>query len=232
MAGDRAVVLLSGGLDSATTIAVAVHERYEILAMTFAYGQRHGVELSRAKELARDFGAVEHAVVDIPPGLFAGSALTGAVPEAVPKNRRPEDGGDIPVTYVPARNILFLSYALAFAESRGAGAVYIGANAVDYSGYPDCRGEFLDAFERMAALGMKCGVEGRPVKILAPLLNLRKSEIIRLGIGLGVDYSKTHSCYDPDSAGLACGDCDSCRIRIKGFAEAGVPDPTRYRTVS
>ncbi|MBP7585412.1 MAG: 7-cyano-7-deazaguanine synthase QueC [Spirochaetes bacterium] len=231
MAGDRAVVLLSGGLDSATTIAVAVHERYEILAMTFAYGQRHGVELSRAKELARDFGAVEHAVVDIPPGLFAGSALTGAVPEAVPKNRRPEDGGDIPVTYVPARNILFLSYALAFAESRGAGAVYIGANAVDYSGYPDCRGEFLDAFERMAALGMKCGVEGRPVKILAPLLNLRKSEIIRLGIGLGVDYSKTHSCYDPDSAGLACGDCDSCRIRIKGFAEAGVPDPTRYRTV-
>ncbi len=232
MAGDRAVVLLSGGLDSATTIAVAVHERYEILAMTFSYGQRHGVELSRAKELARDFGAVEHAVVDIPPGLFAGSALTGAEPEAVPKNRRPEDGDDIPVTYVPARNILFLSYALAFAESRGAGAVYIGANAVDYSGYPDCRGEFLDAFERMAALGMKCGVEGRPVKILAPLLNLRKSEIIRLGIGLGVDYSKTHSCYDPDPAGLACGECDSCRIRIKGFAEAGVPDPTRYRTVS
>ena len=231
MGGERAVVLLSGGLDSATVLAVAAHEGYEILAMTFAYGQRHEVELASAKGLAGCFRVAEHAIVDIPGSLFAGTALTGNAREEVPKNRRPGGENDIPVTYVPARNILFLSYALAFAESREAGVIFIGANAVDYSGYPDCRGEFFEAFERMASLGMKCGVEGRPVRIQTPLLDMKKSEIIRLGAGLGVDYSKTHSCYDPDAAGLACGECDSCLIRKKGFAEAGIADPTRYRAV-
>jgi 7-cyano-7-deazaguanine synthase len=229
MGGNRAVVLLSGGLDSATVLAVAVHEGYAILAMTFSYGQRHEVELASAKVIARSFHVAEHAIIDIPGSLFAGSALAGNARADVPKNRRPGGENDIPVTYVPARNILFLSYALAYAESRYAGTVFIGANAVDYSGYPDCRGEFFEAFERMASLGMKCGVEGSPVLIKTPLLDMKKSEIIKLGTGLGVDYSKTHSCYDPDTAGLACGECDSCLIRKKGFAGAGIADPTRYR---
>lgn len=231
MGGDRAVVLLSGGLDSATVLAVAAHDGYDILAMTFSYGQRHEVELACAKDLARTFQAAEHAIIDIPGSLFAGSALAGNARAEVPKNRKTGGEHDIPVTYVPARNILFLSYALAFAESRNAGTVFIGANAVDYSGYPDCRGEFFVAFERMASLGMKCGVEGRPILIKTPLLDMKKSEIIKLGTGLGIDYSKTHSCYDPDAAGQACGECDSCLIRKKGFAEAGIVDPTRYRAV-
>lgn len=231
MGSDRAVVLLSGGLDSATVLAVAVNEGYDILAMTFGYGQRHEVELASAKEVACSFHVTEHVIIEIPGNLFAGSALAGSAKKNVPKNRRQGGENDIPVTYVPARNILFLSYALAFAESRNAGTVFIGANAVDYSGYPDCRGEFFEAFERMATLGMKCGVEGSPVRIKTPLLDMKKSEIIKLGTGLGVDYSKTHSCYDPDADGMACGECDSCLIRKRGFAEAGIGDPTRYRTV-
>lgn len=232
MGRDRAVVLLSGGLDSATTLAVARREGYDVLAMTFSYGQRHGVELAAAKELVRTGKVIEHVIIDIPAEIFRGSTLLVNAGKDVPRKRMPDNEEGIPATYVPARNILFLSYALAFAESRSASAVFIGANAVDYSGYPDCRGEFLEAFERMASAGTKCGVEGRPVRIMAPLLNLKKSEIIKLGVSLGVDYSITHSCYDPGPGGLACGECDSCRIRKKGFADAGVADPTRYGSAS
>jgi len=224
----KAVVLLSGGLDSATVLAVALEDGYDVLAMTFAYGQRHGVEISCAKRLALAGNVLEHVIIDIPTGIFAGTALAGSGMKEVPKRRVSAGENGIPVTYVPARNILFLSYALAFAESRGAGSVFIGANQVDYSGYPDCRGEFFEAFERMAAAGMKCGVEGKPIRVITPLWNLKKHEIIRLGAGLGVDYSLTHSCYDPDPEGRACGECDSCLIRKRGFEEAGIPETTKY----
>ena len=223
------LILLSGGLDSATAAAVAVRERRECYAMTFSYGQKHSVEIGFARRLAESFKIEKHVVVDIPASIFASSALSSQSPETVPKGRNIDDHRIIPPTYVPARNILFLSYALVYAESFAINAIYIGVNAIDYSGYPDCRPEFIAAFQRVANLGTKSGVEGAPVAIQAPLVNLKKSDIIRLGVSLGVDYSLTHSCYDPDDEGLSCGACDSCRLRKQGFKEAGVPDPTRYR---
>lgn len=222
----RAVVLLSGGLDSATCLAVARRDGFLPTALSFDYGQRHRVELDRAREQAEAFGVERHVVVPLPRGLFGGSALTDAAID-VPKNALAEEPETaIPVTYVPARNTLFLSFALALAESIGARRVVIGANALDYSGYPDCRPEFLEAFERVMNLGTKAGVDGgEPFRILAPLLRLSKAEIIRLGLSLGVDYAKTSSCYDPAPNGRPCGACDSCLLRANGFREAGATDP-------
>ncbi len=223
-----AVVLLSGGLDSATVMALAVAEGYQVHAMSFAYGQKHRIEINSARKIAEHYRISDHIVVSIPGFLFSGSALSAESDEGVPKNRDiiPENG--IPATYVPARNILFLSYALAYSEKIGAEAIFIGVNAVDYSGYPDCRPEFIEAFQRAANIGTKAGIE-RGVRILTPLISMKKSEIITLGAGLGVDYSLTHSCYDPDDNGASCGACDSCLIRRRGFIEAGIPDPTVYR---
>ncbi len=232
MINNKAVVLLSGGLDSATTLAVALKEGYLVKPVTFAYGQRHHIEIQSAVMTARSQGAGDPLIIRISDEIFQGTALAGAVKEEVAKDGVTEGSNGIPLTYVPARNLLFLAYGISYGESIGAHAVYIGANSVDYSGYPDCRGEFLESFEKTAALGTRCGVEGKPVRIMAPLLNLTKSDIIRLGIQLGVDYSLTHSCYDPDEQGLACGHCDSCIIRKRGFLQAGVPDPTRYVKVS
>ncbi|NTV95696.1 MAG: 7-cyano-7-deazaguanine synthase QueC [Thiobacillus sp.] len=220
----RAVVLLSGGLDSATALAVARDRGYDCFALSVDYGQRHHSELAAAKAVARALGAVEHRVLHLDMGQFGGSALTDralAVPTA------PSVG--IPVTYVPARNTVMLALALGWAEVIEADAIYIGVNAVDYSGYPDCRPEFVEAFARMANLATKRGVEGHPIRIEAPLMELSKAEIIRLGSGLGVDYSLTVSCYQADEEGGACGECDSCRFRRQGFTEAGIPDATRYR---
>jgi 7-cyano-7-deazaguanine synthase len=219
----RAVVLLSGGLDSATTLAIAKAEGYECYSVSFDYGQRHRVELAAAETIARLNGVVEHRVVPIPIGRFGGSALTDARIDV------PDSGGDgIPVTYVPARNTVFLSLALAWAEVLEADAIFIGVNAVDYSGYPDCRPEFIDAFQALAALATKQGVEGDPVSIEAPLISLTKAEIIQRGEDLGVDYAATVSCYRADAQGRACGHCDACRFRREGFSAAGVEDPTRY----
>lgn len=225
----RAVVLLSGGLDSATTLAVAARDGHEATALTFRYGQRHAVEIEAARRVARAAGVQDPAIVDVDLRAFGGSALTANI--AVPKRQSVEQiGNGIPVTYVPARNTIFLSFALAYAETLGARDIYIGVNAVDYSGYPDCRPEYIAAFERMANLATKAGVEGiAPVKVRAPLISLTKAEIIRLGLSLGVDYAITSSCYDPDPSGAACGSCDACLLRLKGFAEAGVSDPVRYR---
>jgi 7-cyano-7-deazaguanine synthase len=220
----KAVVLLSGGLDSATVTALAVRDGFDVYAMSFRYGQRHAVELDAAQKVAAGIGVVEHRVVDIDLRAFGGSALTDDID--VPKAGVDETA--IPVTYVPARNTIFLSYALAWAEVLDSRDVFIGVNALDYSGYPDCRPEYLAAFEAMAALATKAGVEGRPVRIHAPLVAMTKADIIRTGRDLGVDYSMTISCYDPSDGGGACGSCDSCRLRAKGFAEAGVADPTRY----
>jgi 7-cyano-7-deazaguanine synthase len=221
----RAVVLVSGGLDSATCLAVARAEGYECFALSFGYGQRHAAELDAARAVASHVGAVEHRVMNIDLGAFGGSALTDpsiAVPE------QPTSG--IPVTYVPARNTVFLSLALAWSEVLGANDIYIGVNAVDYSGYPDCRPEFVAAFERMARLATKAGVEGTGgVSIRTPLISLSKAEIIGLGTRLGVDFGLTVSCYQADAAGRACGRCDSCRLRRAGFESAGIPDPTRYQ---
>ncbi|HDQ45982.1 MAG TPA: 7-cyano-7-deazaguanine synthase QueC [bacterium] len=223
----KAVVLVSGGLDSATAFAVARSEGFECFALSFRYGQRHGIELDAAARVARTLGAAEHLVLELDLGRIGGSALTGAI--AVPKDRDAADrAGGIPVTYVPARNTLFLAYALAWAEVIGARDIFIGVNAVDYSGYPDCRPEYIEAFERLAALATKAGVEGARFRIRTPLIRMSKPEIIRTGIGLGVDYGMTFSCYDPAPDGRACGRCDSCSIRKKGFAEADIPDPTRY----
>jgi len=220
-----AVVLLSGGLDSATCLAIARAEGYDCHALSFAYGQRHEAELAAARRVAAALGAAQHRVMTIDLAAFGGSALTDtsiAVPEA------PSTG--IPVTYVPARNTIFLAMALAWSEVLGARDVYIGVNAVDYSGYPDCRPAFIEAFERMANLATRAGVEeGAPLRIRAPLIHLSKAEIIRRGQALGVDYALTVSCYQADAAGRACGRCDSCRLRREGFAAAGLPDPTRYR---
>ncbi len=225
----KAVVLLSGGLDSATCLAVARAEGFSCHALSFDYGQRHAPELEAARRVARALGAVEHKVVRLDLRAFGGSALTDDID--VPRPGSVEAiGRDIPVTYVPARNTIFLSFGLAWAEVLGAADLFIGANALDYSGYPDCRPEYLEAFERVANLGTKAGVEGRRFRIHAPLLRLTKAQIIRKGMELGVDYALTLSCYDPDSRGRACGRCDSCLLRKKGFAEAGVPDPTPYRT--
>jgi 7-cyano-7-deazaguanine synthase len=220
-----AVVLLSGGLDSATCLAIARHQGYDCYALSFRYGQRHGAELAAAARVARALGAIEHRVMTIDLAAFGGSALTDsaiAVPEA------PTTG--IPVTYVPARNTVFLSLALAWSEVLGAHDIFIGVNAVDYSGYPDCRPEFVAAFERVANLATRAGVEGdRPLRIRAPLISLSKADIIRHGQSLGVDYSLTVSCYQADPEGRACGGCDSCRLRRDGFAAAGIPDATSYR---
>ena len=219
----RAVVLLSGGLDSATALAVARRDGHEIYAMTFRYGQRHAAEVGAAQRIARAARVADQVVVDIDLRAFGGSALTSDIP--VPKG-----GGSngIPVTYVPARNTIFLSYALAWAEVLGAGHIYIGVNALDYSGYPDCRPEYVAAFQRMAGLATRAGVEGRPVTICAPLIDKTKGEIIELGRSLGVDYALTTSCYDPTADGAPCGECDACRIRLKGFHDAGVQDPLAY----
>ncbi len=223
----RAVVLLSGGLDSATCLAVARRDGCAVHALSFRYGQRHAAELDAARRVAGALGAAEHRVIDLDPAAFRGSALTGAGP--VPKDRTDSERAEgIPPTYVPARNTIFLAYAIGLAETLAADAIYIGVNAVDYSGYPDCRPEYIRAASALAALATKRAVEGRPPAVRAPLVQLTKAEIIRLGTGLGVDYGLTRSCYDPDPAGRACGRCDSCAIRRTGFREAGVPDPTDY----
>jgi 7-cyano-7-deazaguanine synthase len=225
----RAVVLLSGGLDSATTLAVARSQGFEVCALSVDYGQRHRVELERAAAVAKVAGVTEHRTVTLDLRAIGGSALTA--PIDVPKDRSADAlGHGIPVTYVPARNTILLGLALGYAETIGAFDLFIGANQIDFSGYPDCRPAFLEAFERLANLATKAGVEGAGrFRVHAPLINLSKAEIIREGVRLGVDYSQTLSCYDPDPAGRACGRCDSCQLRRKGFAEAGVPDPTEYR---
>ncbi|HEX7937370.1 MAG TPA: 7-cyano-7-deazaguanine synthase QueC [Gemmatimonadaceae bacterium] len=220
----RAVVLLSGGLDSTTTLAVARRDGHELYAMTFAYGQRHAVEVEVARRIAKAARVSDHVVVEIDLRTFGGSALTSDI--AVPKNGKA--GATIPVTYVPARNTIFLSYALAWSEVLGARDIYIGVNALDYSGYPDCRPEYVEAFAKMAALATKAGVEGTPTRIQAPLLALTKAEIIKLGTSLGVDYAHTTSCYDPSPNGEPCGECDACVLRRKGFSDAGVKDPLKY----
>jgi 7-cyano-7-deazaguanine synthase len=226
--GKSAIVLLSGGLDSATALAVARRDGFRCDALTIAYGQRHAAELDAARRVAEQLGAVEHRVVPLDLRAFGGSALTSDLD--VPKDRSAEDMGEgIPITYVPARNTLFLALALAWAEVCGSFDIYVGVNAVDYSGYPDCRPEFIAAFENLANLATKAGVEKRGrFRIHAPLVQLSKAEIIRLGMSLGVDYALTHSCYDPVADGAACGRCDSCVLRRAGFEAAGVPDPTRY----
>ncbi len=222
---NKAVILLSGGLDSATVAGIAISEDFELYALSFNYGQRHGIELECSGKVAAFFKIKNHITIDIPAEIF-NSALVKNSGIAVPKSGL--DPLKIPSTYVPARNILFLSYALAAAESFGASDIFIGANAVDYSGYPDCRPEFFTSFENMANIGTKAAIEGKPFKIHTPIIDLKKAEIIKKGISLGIDYSITHSCYDPDASGLACGACDSCILRRNGFADAGIPDPTKY----
>lgn len=224
----KAVILLSGGVDSTTTLAIAKNQGFEPYAISFRYGQRHAVELQAAQRVAKAFGVARHIIIDVNLSAIGGSALTDEI--AVPKKgSAAEIKPEIPVTYVPARNSIFLSIALGFAEVVGAEDIFIGANAVDYSGYPDCRPEFIRAFEKMANLATKAGVEGKSeVKIHTPLISLTKAEIIKKGIELGVDYSLTHSCYDPDGEGNPCGHCDSCLFRLKGFQEANLSDPLKY----
>ena len=224
----RAVVLLSGGLDSTTALAIARSQGYELHAMSFRYGQRHSVELECASKVAKAAGVQRHLIVDLDLRAVGGSALTDQI--EVPKGRSVEEiGSGIPTTYVPARNTIFLSFALAWAEVLGAEDIFIGVNALDYSGYPDCRPQYIEAFETLAGLATKAGVEGTlRLRIHTPLIAMTKAEIIRTGLALGVDYSLTHSCYDPDAQGLACGRCDSCLLRLKGFAEAGATDPLSY----
>ncbi|MDF1553381.1 MAG: 7-cyano-7-deazaguanine synthase QueC [Deferrisomatales bacterium] len=223
----RAVVLLSGGLDSATCLAIALSQGFACYALSFAYGQRHSHELEAARRVADALGVVDHQVATIDLRAFGGSALTADID--VPKGDSADGIGDgIPVTYVPARNTIFLSFALGWAEVLAAYDLFIGVNALDYSGYPDCRPEFLAAFQRVADLGTKAGAEGQRFTIHAPLIDLSKAEIIRRGVALGVDYGMTHSCYDPDPRGRACGRCDSCLLRKRGFDQARLPDPTVY----
>ncbi|HYJ07327.1 MAG TPA: 7-cyano-7-deazaguanine synthase QueC [Chthoniobacterales bacterium] len=222
----RAVVLVSGGLDSATTLAISVRDGFEAYALSFDYGQRHRIEVEAAKRVAASLGARAHRFAAIDLRIFGGSALTDEI--AVPKTDAVRDAEEIPVTYVPARNTIFLSYALAWCEVLGAGDIFIGANAVDYSGYPDCRPAFISAFEQLAAVATKAGVEGTRFRIHTPLISMSKADIIRKGAELGVDFSLTHSCYDPTADGLACGACDSCRIRLEGFRSAGLNDPIPY----
>jgi 7-cyano-7-deazaguanine synthase len=220
----KAVILLSGGLDSATVLAIAREQGRECHALSIVYGQRHHVELAAARRVGEAIGVAEHVVFPMDLRLFGGSALTADI--EVPKDSA--DAAGIPVTYVPARNTIFLALALGFAEARGAGEIWIGVNAIDFSGYPDCRPEFLDAFQQVIVRGTKSGVERGEPRIVAPLVTMSKAEIIRRGVELGVDYSLTHSCYDPDAGGRACGHCDSCVLRARGFSEAGVNDPTVY----
>lgn len=223
-AAKHAVVLLSGGLDSATCLALAHKDGYACHALSFDYGQRHIVELDAARAVAKQVGCLEHRIIRLDMSELGGSALTDTsldVPE--------QESAGIPITYVPARNTVFLSYAMAVAEVVGAGTIFIGVNALDYSGYPDCRPEFIEAFQRMANLATKAGVEGLVLRIATPLMHMYKSDIIRAGLAAGVDFALTVSCYQADAEGRACGRCDSCRFRKKGFSEAGVVDPTRYR---
>jgi 7-cyano-7-deazaguanine synthase len=224
----KAVVLYSGGLDSTTCLAIAMDEGFEPYALSFDYGQRHAIELDKARRYAPLVGAKEHRIVTIDLRQFGGSALTSDI--EVPKNAL--DSTQIPITYVPARNTIFLSFALGWAEVLKAYDIYLGVNALDYSGYPDCRPEFIEAFESLANLATKASVErGQPYRIHTPLIQLSKADIIRTGLKLGVDYSLTHSCYDPTASGLACGRCDSCLLRLRGFREAGIKDPVLYESV-
>ena len=223
MSEERAVVLLSGGLNSATTLAMAQRDGYRCYALSVFYGQRHEAELAAAARVAAKLGAADHRVINVDLGVIGGSALTDptiAVPES------PDEG--IPVTYVPARNTVLLALALGWAEVLTAGHIFVGVNAVDYSGYPDCRPAFIDAFERLAGLATKAGINGQPMRIHAPLIEMTKAEIVQTGVGLGVDYRQTVSCYQADSDGNACGRCESCRLRREGFAAANIADPTRY----
>ncbi len=223
----RAVVLLSGGIDSTTTLAMAIAEAYDAYALSFDYGQRHWIEVEAARRVADSLGAKEHRVAKIDMRIFGGSALTDDID--VPKQRsETEIAHGIPLTYVPARNTIFLAYALSWSEVISASDIFLGVNAIDYSGYPDCRPEFIEAFETLANLGTKAGVEGRRFHIHTPLIKFSKADIIRKAVELGVDLSLTHSCYDPSPEGLACGECDSCLLRLKGFREAGIKDPIRY----
>jgi 7-cyano-7-deazaguanine synthase len=225
----KAVLLLSGGLDSTTLLALASRDGFAVHAMSFRYGQRHAHELEAARNVARAYRVAAHVVVDIDLRVFGGSALTADI--AVPKDRDDKAmASGVPITYVPARNTIFLSYALAWAEVLGARDIFIGVNALDYSGYPDCRPEYVAAYERMANLATRAGVEGDTIRIRTPLLHLTKREIVELGASLGVDYALTTSCYDPDPTGAACGHCDACLLRLKGFAESGRTDPARYAT--
>jgi 7-cyano-7-deazaguanine synthase len=226
----KAVVLLSGGIDSATALAVALHQKFHCYALTFRYGQRHIHEIKAAETVAGELGTDRHLILDIPLDQLGGSTLFAGSGE-VPKNRR-KTGHDrvVPVTYVPARNTIFLSFAVAWAEVLKAYDIFIGVNDQDYSGYPDCRPEYIHAFTSMANLATRAGTEDHPLRINTPLIGMSKTQIIRKGMELGVDFSRTHSCYDPDPGGAACGQCDSCLFRKKGFAGAGVPDPTRYQS--
>jgi len=227
----KAVVLLSGGLDSTTALAIAKSEGYEPYAMTFRYGQRHELEIHSAKRIASNSRVAEHVIAEIDLRMFGGSAITSDID--VPKGRMVEDMGQgIPITYVPARNTIFLSFALAWAEVLNTSDIFIGVNALDYSGYPDCRPEYIEAYQTMANLATKAGVEGRQqLRIHTPLIHLSKAQIIKRGIELGVDYSLTLTCYDPSTDGLACGLCDSCQLRLKGFRENGITDPAPYQAV-
>lgn len=223
----KAVVLVSGGLDSATVLALALERGYDCAALTFRYGQRHEWEIECARRICK--GRVSaHRVIELDPRVFSGSALTDEID--VPRFEDRRNAGDIPATYVPARNTVFLSYALAWADANDARDIFIGVNAVDYSGYPDCRPEFIQAFEQMANLGTRAGAEGDRVNVNAPLISMSKGEIVRAGIELGVDYSLTSTCYSPDENGIACGECEACGLRLGGFAEAGFPDPVPYRS--
>lgn len=225
----KSVVLVSGGLDSATCCGFARKDGFKIYAMSFSYGQRHRVELDSAKKVASFFNAEEHRIINIDLRAFGGSSLTSEMD--VPKNRIPQPDEEIPNTYVPARNTIFLSYALGWAEVLGCNDIFIGVNSVDYSGYPDCRPEFIDAFQKMANLATRAAVQNHKITIHTPLISLTKAEIIKAGISMNIDYSITHSCYDPSADGLACGSCDSCLIRKRGFMDAAVTDPTRYQSI-
>ncbi|MFC9463974.1 7-cyano-7-deazaguanine synthase QueC [Streptomyces coelicoflavus] len=234
MAERPAIVLLSGGLDSTTVLAIAKDQGYTPYALSFRYGQRHSVELEAAKRVAEAQGVARHVIADIDLRVFGGSALTSDID--VPKHESLDDAGDkdtgssVPVTYVPARNTIFLSFALAYAETVGASDIFTGVTAVDYSGYPDCRPEYMEAYEHMANLATRAGVEGtQSLKLHSPLIAMSKADIVREGLRLGVDYSLTSSCYDPDEQGRACGHCETCLLRLKGFAEAGVTDPVQYQ---
>jgi 7-cyano-7-deazaguanine synthase len=229
MTGSNAVVLLSGGMDSATAAAIARDQGFEVHALSFRYGQRHAAELEAARRVAERLGAMRHVVLEIDLRAFGGSALTGdlAVPKDTPLDRI---GSGIPATYVPARNTIFLAFALGWAETLDAADIFLGANALDYSGYPDCRPEYIEAFERMANLATRAGVEGRRIRIHTPLINLSKAEIVKLGTRLGVDFGLTWSCYDPAPGGAPCGRCEACILRRKGFREAGMEDPAAEGT--